>query len=104
MKVMQQTLIAYQCEQKLKANEILAMLDPDELGTFKEDVIVPLLKQPKVIIEQTILNCGPYPLNTWLNQNIYFLSQMDEIQKGTHILDGMYELKQSETGEQTKVY
>ena len=43
------------------------MLDPDELGVFKEDIIVPLLKQPKVIIEQTILNCGPYPLSNWLN-------------------------------------
>lgn len=78
------------------------MLDPNELGQFKEDVIVPLLKEPKVVIEQTILNCGPYPLNTWLNHQPVFTSQMDEIAKGTHIMDGLYQLEQSETGETIK--
>jgi hypothetical protein len=84
--------------------DIIQMLDVDELGIFKEDVIVPLLKQPKVIIEQTILSCGPYPLSTWLNCTIYFVSQMDEIQKGTHIMDGKYECKQADSGETIKVF
>jgi len=55
-----------------------------------------------VVIEQTILNCGPYPLTTWLNPAPVYVSQMDEIARGTHIMDGMYELKQTETGETIK--
>jgi hypothetical protein len=57
-----------------------------------------------VVIEQTILNCGSYPLNTWLNPQPLFVSQMDEITKGTHIMDGMYELQQTDTGESIKMF
>jgi hypothetical protein len=65
-------------------------------------VISTLVKEPRVVIEQTILNCGPYPLTTWLNPAPVYVSQIDEIARGTHIMDGMYELKQTETGETIK--
>ena len=78
-KVIEQTIVAYSCETKLRPEEILKMLDPVELQDYKEEVIVPLLKQPNVIIEQTILNAGQYPLTPWLDATIYFVSQMDEI-------------------------
>lgn len=57
-----------------------------------------------MVIEQFILNCGPYPLSTWLNSMPLFTTEMDEIAKGTHIMEGMYELQKLPTGETVKVF
>ena len=43
-------------------------------------------------------------MNPWLNFEIIFKSQIDEIQKGTIFLEGMYELKERADGKTTKVF
>ena len=43
-------------------------------------------------------------MNPWLNDEILFKSQMDEIQQGTIFLEGTYTLKAKPDGSTAKVF
>ena len=43
-------------------------------------------------------------MNPWLNEEILFKSQMDEIQQGTIFLEGTYTLKAKPDGSTAKVF
>ena len=43
-------------------------------------------------------------MNPYLNNEILFLSQIDEIQQGTIFLEGTYELKQKLDGSTAKIF
>ena len=68
-------------------------------------MIEPLLKNcPPQLWSSTLIDLGNYPMNVWLNNEIYFRSQIDEIQQGTIFLEGTYKLKQKEDGSTLKIF
>ena len=103
--VIEQTLIAYSVDERLTAVQVLNTVDENEIEKLKMNLIEPLLKNcPPQLWSTTIIDFGNYPLNQWLNREIVFKSQMDEIQKGTIFLEGTYELIETEDGVTTKVF
>ena len=69
-------------------------MNQDEQEKLKTLLIEPLIKDcPPQLWSQTLMDFGCYPLNPYLNNNIPFISQMDEIQTGSIFLEGTYELK-----------
>ena len=59
---------------------------------------------PPQLWSQTLIDLGNYPLNPWLNNEILFFSQIDEIQQGTSHLEGTYDLNQRTDGSTIKTF
>ena len=103
--VIDQTMKAYSVDEKLNAVQVLNIVNEEEIKKLTQNLIEPLLKNcPIQLWSSTIIDFGNYPLNPWLNLEILFKSQMDEIQKGTIFLEGMYELKERPDGKTVKVF
>ena len=73
--VVEQTLKAYFADEKLASLEVLNLIDPQEIDKIKKQLIEPLLKNcPPQLWSSTLIDFGNYPMNTWLNNEILFLS------------------------------
>ena len=103
--VVEQTLRAYSCDEKLTPFTILERVNDKEKQRLIDNMISPLLKNcPPQLWSSTIIDLGNYPMNPWLNNEIQFTSQMDEIEQGAIFLEGLYELKQKGDGTTIKVF
>ena len=80
VRVIEQTLKAYSVDEKIASMEVLNMIDPLETDKLQKNMIEPLLKNcPPQLWSTTLIDLGNYPMNPYLNNEILFLSQIDEI-------------------------
>ena len=80
LRVLKQTLAAYSCTQRLVPEEIVQFLDAQELEHYKVTYIQNMIDNvPYLLYQDYRLDLGNYPINPFVDQEIIFKSQIDEL-------------------------